>query len=63
MWPGYPYKNIDLIFAPKHDNIPYKNNVIDIFSAPNIIDKELLKFRILNGMINLKTFPAQKLQY
>ena len=61
MWPGYPYKNIDLIFAPKHDNIPYKNNVIDIFSAPNIIDKELLKISHSKWNDKFKNIPSPKI--
>ena len=27
MWPSYPYKNIDMIFTPLHDNIRKKNNL------------------------------------
>ena len=42
MWPAYPYKDLDLIFTPSHDNIKNKKNVINIETSPNIIDKELL---------------------
>jgi mitochondrial fission protein ELM1 len=42
MWPAYPYKDLDLIFTPSHDNINNKKNVINIQTSPNIIDKKLL---------------------
>jgi len=42
MWPAYPYKDLDLIFAPSHDNINNKKNVINIQISPNIIDKKIL---------------------
>ncbi|PPR17000.1 MAG: hypothetical protein CFH33_00152 [Alphaproteobacteria bacterium MarineAlpha9_Bin3] len=40
MWPSYPYKNIDLIFTPLHDEIKNKDNVIEIQTSPNIINKK-----------------------
>jgi len=42
MWPAYPYKDLDLIFTPSHDNINKKKNVVNIQISPNIIDKKLL---------------------
>ena len=42
MWPTYPYKKIDLIFTPIHDNKKNKNNVIEIYTAPNIINNKLI---------------------
>ena len=38
MWPSYPYKNIDMIFTPLHDNIKKKNNLKIIETSPNTID-------------------------
>jgi uncharacterized protein len=43
MWPSYPYRNIDIIFIPQHDNVKIKNNIRKIHTSPNIIDNELLK--------------------
>ena len=42
MWPSYPYKNIDMIFTPLHDNIRKKNNLKRIETSPNTIDTKLL---------------------
>jgi len=42
MWPAFPYRDLDLIFTPIHDNINNKKNVINIQTSPNIIDKKLL---------------------
>jgi len=42
MWPSYPYKNIDLVFTPYHDEIKNKNNVIEILTAPNIFNEKLI---------------------
>jgi len=58
MWPAYPYKDLDLIFAPSHDNINNKKNVINIQTSPNIIDKKLLseskiKWRTEFNQLNL----------
>ena len=42
MWPSYPYKNIDMIFTPLHDNIKKKYNLKRIETSPNTIDTKLL---------------------
>jgi uncharacterized protein len=42
MWPAFPYRDLDLIFTPSHDNINNKKNVINIQTSPNIIDNKLL---------------------
>tara|TARA_B100000287_G_C20662892_1_gene790768 strand:- start:1740 stop:2726 length:987 start_codon:yes stop_codon:yes gene_type:complete len=61
MWPSYPHKNIDLIFTPQHDKIPKKNNVINIFSSPNIIDNELLNHEYLKWNDKFKKLPNPKI--
>ena len=42
MWPSYPYREIDLIFTPLHDNIKNKKNVIEIQTSPNVINNKLI---------------------
>ena len=61
MWPGYPYKKIDLIFTPEHDKITNKKNVINIFSSPNIIDKNLLKNYYLEWKKKLQYLSSPKI--
>ena len=61
MWPGYPHKNIDLIFTPEHDNVLNKKNVINIFSSPNIIDEDLLKDSYLKWKKNFNNFTSPKI--
>ena len=54
MWPSYPYKDIDLIFTPYHDKVSPKKNVMNIITAPNIIDKNLLDKSKLKWKKNLE---------
>jgi len=61
MWPGYPYKNIDLIFTPKHDKIINKKNVINIFTSPNIIDNNLLEKSNLKWKNKLQNLSSPKI--
>ncbi len=61
MWPSYPYKNIDLIFTPAHDNILKKNNVVNIFSSPNVIDDKLLKINYEKWKNTFKLLSSPKI--
>ena len=61
MWPGYPYKNIDLIFTPMHDKISKKNNIIKITTSPNIINKDLLDKSYLQWKNNFNHFTRPKI--
>lgn len=42
MWPGYGNKSFDLIFAPKHDQLPPHSNVVETYGPPNRLTPHLL---------------------
>ncbi len=43
MWPGFGHQDFDLIFTPKHDNLPPKPNLIEIIGSPNRVTPNLLE--------------------
>jgi len=61
MWPGYPYKNIDLIFTPLHDKITEKKNIIKITTSPNIINKNFLEKSYTKWKNNFNHFTSPKI--
>ena len=43
MWPGTGAKDFNLIFAPEHDNLKPRANLITTIGAPNLMTQEVLK--------------------
>ena len=42
MWPGFPYRDFDMIFVPQHDDIPPGGRIVTTVGSPNRINKTVL---------------------
>ena len=47
MWPGYGARDFDLIFAPEHDNLKPRKNLIPTNGPPNLMTEDLLKASVI----------------
>ena len=61
MWPGWPYKNIDLIAIPEHDKINPKINTINFLTSPHIFAKEYLNKAKIKWSKTLDTLPYPRI--
>lgn len=43
MWPGFPWRDFDIIAVPKHDDIPAGGRIINTIGAPNRITPKVLE--------------------
>lgn len=43
MWPGYGANDFDLIFAPEHDQLEPRQNLIPTYGPPNLMTAKLLE--------------------
>ena len=61
LWPGYPFKNIDLIAIPKHDKISSKTNTIEFLTSPHIFDLKYLSSSKKLWSNKLNSLPSPRI--